>query len=136
MLFAVVSLVVVAFLAWRIVGIMLLKPPTKEELDAADALITKHLASSRVLMVSKTTCPFCTRAKRLLTSLNIEFTTIELNTRSDGVAIQASLMQRTGQRTVPFVFVGGVLVGGCDDLVELHSKGGLVPMVADAKVVA
>lgn len=53
-----------------------------------------------------------TKAKRALESLGARYEAIELDTRSDGSAIQQALAELTGRRTVPNVFVGGKTIGG------------------------
>ena len=71
-------------------------------------------------------CGYCSHAKSLLNRLNLTFKEIDLT--GDYEARQ-ELMQKTGQRTVPQIFVGDVHVGGFTDLRALHSKGELLPLV-------
>ncbi|MQM20399.1 hypothetical protein Taro_053419 [Colocasia esculenta] len=85
---------------------------------------------------SKTFCPFCTRAKQLLTQLGAQYKVIELDEESDGSEIQSALAQWTGQRTVPNVFIGGNHIGGCDTITELHREGKLVPLLTEAGALA
>ncbi len=85
-----------------------------------------------MVIFSKTTCPFCDRVKELFTSLNIPYEALELDTIEGGPAIQELLAKKTGQRTVPNVFVNGNHVGGNDDTHKLHTAGKLVPMVKGA----
>lgn len=54
---------------------------------------------------------------------------IELDKRSDGRDVQDALQERTGQRTVPNIFVGGGHVGGCDDLMQAEADGTLRKML-------
>lgn len=72
-------------------------------------------------------CGYCHAAKRLLTSKGASF-------REIGVAADASLrqemMKRSGRHTVPQIFIGGVHVGGCDDLFALDRAGKLDPMLS------
>ncbi|KAK9669460.1 hypothetical protein RND81_13G131800 [Saponaria officinalis] len=96
----------------------------------------KHLVSSTpVFIFSKTYCGFCTRVKNLLKELGAAYQAIELDRESDGDAIQAALLEWTGQRTVPNVFIGGKHIGGCDAVMAKHRQGQLVPMLVDVKAV-
>lgn len=73
------------------------------------------------------TCPYCIRAKALLQQRGvsqIEEIRLDLNPVE-----RATMIELTGRRTVPQIFIGGTHVGGCDDLVELDQRGGLVPML-------
>jgi glutaredoxin 3 len=80
-----------------------------------------------VSMYTTAVCPFCSRAKQLLKSRGV--TQIEeIRIDQDDDARQA-MMQRTGRRTVPQIYVGDTHVGGCDDLVALDSRGGLLPLL-------
>ena len=84
-----------------------------------------------VKMYSTQVCPYCQHAKALLKQRgvdSIEDIRIDLDP-----AQRATMMQLTGgRRTVPQIFIGETYVGGCDDLVELDRKGGLVPLLAGA----
>ena len=73
------------------------------------------------------TCPYCIRAKALLQQRGvsqIEEIRLDLNPVE-----RATMIELTGRRTVPQIFIGGTHVGGCDDLVELDQRGGLLPML-------
>jgi glutaredoxin 3 len=72
------------------------------------------VASSPVVIFSKTYCPFCTRVKQLLAQLGANYKAVELDVESDGSDLQSALAEWTGQRTVPNVFVKGERIGGCD----------------------
>ncbi len=74
------------------------------------------------------TCPYCIRAKALLKQRGVEH--IE-EIRVDLDPAQRSVMtDLTGRRTVPQIFIGATHVGGCDDLVALDQRGGLLPLLA------
>ncbi len=80
-----------------------------------------------VKMYTTAVCPYCVRAKQVLKSKGVE--TIE-EIRIDTDPVQRDhMMQITGRRTVPQIFIGTTHVGGCDDLVALDGKGGLVPLL-------
>jgi len=88
-----------------------------------------HIANNKVMMFSKTTCPFCTKIKQLFDSLKIKYEVLELDQIPDGPAVQAALAEKSGQRTVPNVYINGDHVGGCDDTLKLQSENKLLPMV-------
>ena len=73
------------------------------------------------------TCPYCIQAKQLLKSRGV----VELDEiRVDQVAGERqNMMDITGRRTVPQIFIGDQHIGGCDDLMALDGKGGLLPLL-------
>jgi glutaredoxin 3 len=80
-----------------------------------------------VKMYTTAVCPYCVRAKQLLKAKGVaEIEEIRIDT--DPVA-RAHMMETTGRRTVPQIFIGDTHVGGCDDLVALDAKGGLVTLL-------
>jgi glutaredoxin 3 len=83
-----------------------------------------------VKMYTTAVCPYCVRAKQLLKSKGVEH--IE-EIRIDLDPVQRDhMMKTTGRRTVPQIYVGDTHVGGCDDLMALDAKGGLVPLLQSA----
>lgn len=73
------------------------------------------------------TCPYCIHAKQLLAQRGV--TEIE-EIRVDMLPTERQkMMEITGRRTVPQIFIGDTHVGGCDELVALDSQGGLLPML-------
>ncbi|KAL6634748.1 hypothetical protein ACP70R_027419 [Stipagrostis hirtigluma subsp. patula] len=94
------------------------------------------VASSPVVVFSKTYCPFCTRVKQLLTQLGASCKAVELDVESDGSELQSALAEWTGQRTVPNVFIKGKRIGGCDDTMAAHNGGKLVPLLREAGAIA
>ncbi|MCF8210176.1 MAG: glutaredoxin 3 [Rhodoferax sp.] len=80
-----------------------------------------------VKMYTTAVCPYCVQAKRLLQSRGVA--SIE-EIRVDALPQErARMMELTGRRTVPQIFIGATHVGGCDDLVALDSQGGLMPLL-------
>ncbi len=72
-------------------------------------------------------CGFCTAAKRLLDKKGVEY----IETDVQRAEKRAEMMERSnGGRTVPQIFIGGELVGGCDDLFELEGDDELDAMLA------
>ena len=57
--------------------------------------------------------------------MGTEYTAIELDLMDDGASIQDTLLDMTGQRTVPNVFIGGKHLGGCDDTMKAYESGEL-----------
>ena len=86
-----------------------------------------------IVIFSKSYCPFCKRVKALFAQLGEPVCALELDGTSDGAAIQSVLLEVTGQRTVPSVFVGGQHVGGNDDAQAKAKSGDLQGMIAKAK---
>lgn len=80
-----------------------------------------------VKMYTTAVCPYCIRAKQILQSKGVE--NIEEVRIDFDVAAREHMMQVTGRRTVPQIFIGDTHVGGCDDLMALDAKGGLVPLL-------
>jgi len=67
-------------------------------------------------------CPYCRRAKELLTGKNVVFSEINVD---DAPTLREEMIARSKRRTVPQIFVGDRHVGGCDDLIELDRSGEL-----------
>ncbi|TXC65425.1 glutaredoxin 3 [Piscinibacter aquaticus] len=80
-----------------------------------------------VKMYTTQVCPYCQRAKALLKQRGVE--QIEEIRIDLDPAQRDHMMQITGRRTVPQIFIGATHVGGCDDLIALDQRGGLVPML-------
>lgn len=83
-----------------------------------------------VKMYTTAVCPFCIRAKQLLKAKGVE--QIEEIRIDIDAAQREHMMQVTGRRTVPQIFIGQTHVGGCDDLMALDGKGGLLPLLQAA----
>ena len=83
-----------------------------------------------VKMYTTQTCPYCIHAKALLKQrgvAEIDEVRVDLNPGE-----RAAMMQATGRRTVPQIFIGDIHVGGCDDLVALDQRGGLTALLCAA----
>lgn len=81
-----------------------------------------------VKMYTTQVCPFCVRAKTLLKQRGVEQIE-EIRIDLDPAAREV-MMTQTGRRTVPQIYIGDTHVGGCDDLVALDQRGGLLPLLA------
>ncbi len=80
-----------------------------------------------VKMYTTAVCPYCVQAKQILKSkgvLQIE----EIRIDADP-AQRMAMMEITGRRTVPQIFIGQTHVGGCDDLIALDARQGLLPLL-------
>jgi glutaredoxin 3 len=80
-----------------------------------------------VKMYTTAVCPYCVQAKRILKSKGVE--AIEEIRIDTNPTQRSSMMELTGRRTVPQIFIGDTHVGGCDDLMDLDSRGGLMPLL-------
>ena len=81
-----------------------------------------------VTMYTTAMCPYCIQAERLLASKGVrDITKIRVDLDP---ARRVEMMQRTGRRTVPQIYVGERHVGGYDDLAALDRAGGLDPLLA------
>lgn len=80
-----------------------------------------------VKMYTTQVCPFCQRAKALLKQRGVaEIQEIRVDLDP---AQRVTMMEITGRRTVPQIFIGDTHVGGCDDLMALDQRGGLMPLL-------
>jgi glutaredoxin 3 len=85
-------------------------------------------AMTTVRMYTTQVCPYCHRAKALLLKRGVS---VIDEVRVDLVpAEREKMIALTGRRTVPQIFIGEKHVGGCDDLMALDQRGGLVPLLA------
>lgn len=83
---------------------------------------------AKVLMYSTGVCPYCVRAEQLLTRkgvTGIEKVRVDLDPER-----RAEMMQKTGQRSVPQIYIGDTHVGGCDELYDLERQGKLDSLLA------
>ena len=92
--------------------------------------MTTDTRSERPLVRMYTTqvCPYCLRAKSLLKARGVDVID-EVRIDLDPAARDA-MVQLTGRRTVPQIFIGQTHVGGCDDLIALDQRGELVALLA------
>ena len=80
-----------------------------------------------VKMYTTAVCPYCVRAKQILKAKGVtDIEEIRIDTQPE---VRQLMMSITGRRTVPQIFIGETHVGGCDDLMALDAKGGLMPLL-------
>jgi glutaredoxin 3 len=83
-----------------------------------------------VKMYTTAVCPYCVQAKRILKSKGVDaIEEIRVDAHPEE---RMKMMEITGRRTVPQIFIGDTHVGGCDDLVALDNRGGLLPLLVAA----
>jgi glutaredoxin 3 len=81
-----------------------------------------------VTIYTTATCSYCIRAKQVLAAHGVtEMNEIRVDLDPSQRVV---MMERTGRRTVPQIFIGDTHVGGCDALLALERKGGLDPLLA------
>ena len=81
-----------------------------------------------VRMYVTQTCPYCHRAKALLRQRGVShINEVRVDLEPEQ---RVRMMQVTGRRTVPQIFIGDTHVGGCDDLIDLDRRGGLLPLLS------
>jgi len=81
-----------------------------------------------IVIYTKDYCPYCTKAKALLTQKKQTFREIDI-TRDE--KLQAEMIEKSGgKRTVPQIFIGSTHVGGADDLYALNAAGKLDALLA------
>ena len=83
-----------------------------------------------VTMYTTATCPFCTRAKQVLLARGVDQIQ-EVRVDADP-SLRLHMVELTGRRTVPQIFIGATHVGGCDDLLALDGRGALLPLLQAA----
>ena len=81
---------------------------------------------STVVVYFKDYCPYCHRAMALLDNKGIEYESIDV--QHDDVKLQ-EMIEKSGQRTVPQIFINDKAIGGCDDLHALEADGKLDTLI-------
>jgi len=83
---------------------------------------------AKVLMYSTAVCPYCVRAEQLLKRKGVqEIEKIRVDLQHE---LRVAMMEKTGRRTVPQIYINEVYVGGYDDLAALDQAGGLDELLA------
>ena len=101
-------------------------PPTAAAEDLTEALnvVEQNVSTNSIMVFSKSYCPFCNKVKNLFKEKGLAYKALELDLMGQlGVNIQATLLQKTGQKTVPSVFLDGNHIGGCDDTLRAGQNG-------------
>eukprot|EP00195_Chlamydomonas_chlamydogama_P013002 CAMPEP_0202901172 /NCGR_PEP_ID=MMETSP1392-20130828/13764_1 /ASSEMBLY_ACC=CAM_ASM_000868 /TAXON_ID=225041 /ORGANISM="Chlamydomonas chlamydogama, Strain SAG 11-48b" /LENGTH=138 /DNA_ID=CAMNT_0049587689 /DNA_START=47 /DNA_END=463 /DNA_ORIENTATION=+ len=110
--------------------------PYASKVDGAKQLVDETLKQHKVVVFSKSYCPYCAKAKSALGGLlrSDQFYAIEIENRADCGEIQDYLQSLTGARSVPRVFIDGKFIGGGDDTARLAQNGELKKLLASAGV--
>ena len=85
----------------------------------------------RITMYSTAVCPYCIQAERYLKAkgvADIDYLRVDLDPE-----LRRKMMERTGRRTVPQIYIDAFHVGGYEDLVALDRSGGLLPLLTGEK---
>ncbi|KAK0422029.1 hypothetical protein QR680_007320 [Steinernema hermaphroditum] len=107
---------------------------TPEKMAEVKSYVDELLASKKVVVFSKSYCPYCHKAKAALKSFNLApgaLEWVDIESREDCAAIQDYMAQLTGGRSVPRVFIGGQFLGGGDDTVAAKKNGTLEKKLAE-----
>ena len=85
---------------------------------------------NQVKIYTTAVCPYCVQAKQILKARGVvQLEEIRVDTDP---AQRQKMMELTGRRTVPQIFIGQTHVGGCDDLMALDARDGLLPLLGAA----
>ncbi|KAF7837981.1 glutaredoxin-C4 [Senna tora] len=104
------------------------------EASSSSEFVHKTITSHKIVIFSKSYCPYCRRAKGVFKDLNQVPHVVELDERGipisyDGSKIQDILVNIVGRRTVPQVFINGKHLGGSDDTVAAYESGKLATLL-------
>lgn len=80
-----------------------------------------------VTLYTKDYCPYCVKAKNLLTSLGVTYEEVDITQTPETII---ELAKKSGMRTVPQIFVGEECLGGYSDLAKLHEEGKLIEKIS------
>ena len=80
-----------------------------------------------ITIYTKSWCPYCSAAKKLLSEKGVDFTEIDIEKKPEARA--EMIRKAKGRSTVPQIFIGEKHVGGCDDLYDLDDRGQLEPLL-------
>lgn len=86
-------------------------------------------STPQIVIYSKEYCPYCRMARQLLDNKGVDYQLIDIEGKHE---LRDRMIERSGRRTVPQIFVGEHHVGGFDDLNALERKGRLDDLLAGA----
>ncbi|GJJ67824.1 glutaredoxin 3 [Entomortierella parvispora] len=93
-------------------------------------MVDRLIRENKVMLFSKSYCPHSKNAKSVLSGKGIQFKTFEIDQEQGGPEVQDYLQQKTGQRTVPNIFINSQHLGGNSDLVAAKENGRLDSMLS------
>jgi cysteine synthase A len=113
-------------------------PPVEADADAK-AFVADVVANEPVVMFSLEWCEFCWAARRLLAAYGVPYRSVDLDSvayqKDDlGGRVRPELLARTGQPTIPQIFIGGVPLGGASELFDAARSGDLQARLVAAGV--
>jgi glutaredoxin 3 len=82
---------------------------------------------AKIEIYTKPYCPYCERAKTLLKTKGAAYSEVIASNDPD---LRKLMIERSGRSTFPQIFIDGLHIGGCDDLMALEGRGGLDPLLA------
>ena len=86
----------------------------------------------KVLMYCTAVCPYCDRAERLLKRKGVgEIEKVRVDLQP---GLRVAMMEDTGRRTVPQIYINGIHIGGYDDLASLDQAGGLDAILSKSEI--
>lgn len=98
--------------------------------------INQLVNQDKVVIFSKTSCPYCFDAKEVFDKIGQKYTVVELNNHPQGPQVQDALKEMTGARTVPRVFVNGQCIGGGSDTVNMYKTGNLEKILSKETILS
>jgi cysteine synthase A len=105
----------------------------------AASFVSKTVEDESVVMFALEWCEFCWSVRKLFTKLGIAYRSVDVDSveyqKDDlGGKIRAVLADRTGQKTMPQIYIGGEHIGGCTDLFDAWRSGAIQKRLDDAGV--
>ncbi|CAL8341008.1 unnamed protein product [Lota lota] len=102
-------------------------PPTEKDAGKSElkSRIQQLIECHQVMVFSKSYCPYCVKVKDLFKELDVKCNVVELDLVEEGTDYQELLVEMTGQKTVPNVFINKTHVGGWDKTSQAHTDGSL-----------
>lgn len=102
--------------------------------SSTEQFVQNEIKNHKVLIFSKSYCPYCTATKELFKTINVNAKIYELDNMDNGDDIQSTLLSLTGQRTVPNVWINTENIGGNDKTQSAYASGTLTKMLDNAGV--
>ncbi|XP_077989263.1 glutaredoxin-1-like [Glandiceps talaboti] len=104
-------------------------------MSKAKEFVDAKIKGNKVVMFSKSYCPYCKMAKKALGNHGVKGDFVEIEDRDDTDEIQDYLLSITGGRSVPRVFIGGKCIGGGSETSKMEREGELLPMLKEVGAV-
>ena len=112
-------------------GIATQKHQKKRKMAAAQSAAAGLIGSAKVVIFSWVRCPYCVKAKNLLSSMTKDLNVVQLDTMGlDGEKIHHEVIQMTNHDTVPAIFIRGKFIGGFTDVDALNKRGELEALMS------